>query len=247
MEAIELLADLVREARRGVVFTGAGISTESGIPDFRSPTGIWAREKPVMYDDFMRSHDERVRYWRVREEIYRDTIKAKPNAGHEAVAEMQRRGHIRVVVTQNIDGLHQDAGSEPVIELHGTNRIIACQQCHAETTPDSALARIKAGERAPDCLACGGPLKSKTISFGQAMPQDEMEQAMAFCLEADLCLVLGSSLVVEPAASFPRIAVQAGAPLAIVNKTETPQDASAQVAIRAGIGDTLQAVLSRLS
>ncbi|MGB0716576.1 MAG: SIR2 family NAD-dependent protein deacylase [Phycisphaerae bacterium] len=246
MEAVEQLASWLRSASTGVVFTGAGISTESGIPDFRSPGGVWSREKPVMYDDFMRSRDERVRYWRVREEIYRDTIKAKPNAGHDVVAELQRLGHVSVVITQNIDGLHQDAGADPVIELHGTNRIIACQTCHAEFEPETILERIRQGEDAPDCHQCGGPLKSKTISFGQAMPQKEMEDAVRYCASADICLAMGSSLVVEPAASLPRIARQRGARLVIINHTETPQDAEADLVIREGIGSTLEAVLAMI-
>ncbi|MHC5110391.1 MAG: SIR2 family NAD-dependent protein deacylase [Planctomycetota bacterium] len=240
------LTEYISRARRGVAFTGAGISTESGIPDFRSPGGVWSREKPVMYDDFMSDRSERVRYWKMREEIYKDTLNAKPNEGHLALAELQRRGHLCGVITQNIDGLHQDAGSDPVIELHGTNRIVACQHCGQEWKPEVILARIDAGDDAPVCEACGGPIKSKTISFGQAMPRQEMEAALDLAVNADLLLAMGSSLVVEPAASFPRYAKQAGATLVIVNNTATPLDDQADLVVREPIGETMRRVLQQL-
>ncbi len=239
MDPLDKLVELLRTAQRGVAFTGAGISTESGIPDFRSPNGIWSREEPVMYNDFLAMRSERVRYWKMRESIYRDTLNAKPNAGHLALADFQRNGNLAAVITQNIDGLHADAGSDPVIELHGTNRIVACQDCGKQWAPAEILRRIEQGEDAPDCEECAGPLKSKTISFGQAMPPLEMERAMAYSTGADVFLAIGTSLVVEPAASFPRFAKQHGAALVIINKTSTPLDATADIVLHDAIGKTL--------
>ncbi|MFQ5462611.1 MAG: NAD-dependent deacetylase [Phycisphaerae bacterium] len=247
MKPVDRLVELLRTARRGVAFTGAGISTESGIPDFRSPNGIWSREAPVMYEDFLTQRSERVRYWKMRKVIYRDTLQAKPNAGHWALAELQRNGNLAAIITQNIDGLHTDAGSDPVIELHGTNRIVACRQCGKQWPPAEILRRIEKGDDAPECDVCSGPLKSKTISFGQAMPQREMQQAMAYSIHSDLFLAIGSSLVVEPAASFPRYAKEHGAALAIINKTATPLDDLADIIIHDAIGATLTNVVIALN
>ena len=243
MDQIEQLAELIDGARAGVAFTGAGMSTESGIADFRSPGGVWSRYKPVYYDDFVRSREERVRYWKMRIEMYREFSGAKPNAGHLALAEFERWGRILTVITQNIDGLHQDGGSRRVIEIHGTNRMMACIECGKEWTPEEVHARVDAGDDAPDCDECGAPIKAKTISFGQAMPEAKMAQATRLSLEADLCLAIGSSLVVEPAASLPRIAKQAGARLVIINKTETPLDTVADLVIRDPIGQTLEGAM----
>jgi len=244
MSDVEHLSDLLCSAQTGVAFTGAGISTESGIPDFRSPGGVWSRNTPVYYEDFMNNRDERVRYWKMREELYRDFKNAKPNDGHRALARLEQLDKIVAIVTQNIDGLHQDVGSSNVVELHGTSRIIACQQCGKDYQPDEIMLRIEAGEEAPECDECCGPLKSKTISFGQAMPEIEMRRAMELATQADVFVALGSSLVVEPAASVPRVAKQAGATLVIINKTETPLDAMADLVIREPIGETMRAVTS---
>ena len=246
MDVIERLAEVLRRAQAGVAFTGAGISTESGIPDFRSPGGVWSRHKPVMYDDFLRSRGERVRYWKMRAEIYRDFAAARPNDGHRALARLEEMGRIVAVVTQNIDGLHQDAGSGRVIELHGTSRVIACVLCRKEWPPHVVLAWIKAGDEAPQCDECGGPLKSRTISFGQAMPVDEMNEAAALSLEADVYLAIGSSLVVEPAASLPRLAKHHGATLVVLNQTPTPLDDMADWVIRRPIAATLHALLQHV-
>ncbi|MFQ5495351.1 MAG: NAD-dependent deacetylase [Phycisphaerae bacterium] len=239
-DTITRLAGWLRDARGGVAFTGAGISTESGLSDFRSPTGLWARHKPVMYDEFLASRDARVRYWRMRVELFEQLRDARPNEGHRAIAAFQRLGHLAAVVTQNIDGLHQDAGSRRVIELHGTARVVACVGCGKEWPPEPIIARVRAGDAAPDCDACGRPLKSRTISFGQAMPQREMEEAARWSMAADLYVAVGSSLVVEPAASLPRLAKQHGATLVIINKSETPLDDVADLVIREPIGETLR-------
>lgn len=244
MSRVEQLARFLDRAECVVAFTGAGISTESGIPDFRSPGGVWSRTTPVMYDDFVSSRDARVRYWKQRVEMYRDFANANPNAGHRALAELEQRGKLKAVITQNIDGLHQLAGSKRVIEIHGTARIVACTACGKEWTPEVVHAMVEGGDGAPDCDECGAPLKSKTISFGQAMPEKEMLESAQLARSADLFLAIGSSLVVEPAASLPRTAKHRGATLAIVNRDETPLDSIADLVIRNSIGDTLAGAIT---
>lgn len=237
---------LVRAAQCGVAFTGAGISTESGIPDFRGPQGVWNTETPVYYQDFMTSREARVRAWQRGAKMFRRCGAAKPNDGHFVIAELQRRGHIAAVVTQNIDGLHLDAGNVNVIELHGTNRYAACQHCSKEWPTSDIVRRVEQGDEAPDCDACGGPIKARTISFGQSMPEREMRLATEATLKADLYISIGSSLVVEPAASFPRLAKQNGASLVIVNNQETPLDDIADIVIREPIGETMRKLLQQL-
>jgi len=237
---------LVRAAQRGVAFTGAGISTESGIPDFRGPNGVWNTETPVYYQDFMASREARIRAWERGVRMYQRCGAAKPNDGHLVITELQRRGHIAAVVTQNIDGLHLDAGNENVIELHGTNRYAACQHCLREWPTAAIVARVERGDPAPECDACGGPIKARTISFGQAMPEKEMRLATEATLRADLYISIGSSLVVEPAASFPRMAKESGASLVIINNQETPLDDIADLVIREPIGKTMMALLRQL-
>lgn len=247
MDGLETFIDLMRAARSAVVFTGAGISTESGIPDFRSPTGLWARERPVMYEDFMAHYGMRVKSWQLSARMFREVADAQPNAGHRAIAELQKRGHVAAVVTQNVDGLHQLAGSGNVIELHGSNRFCACQHCGKEWPTPEIVARVEAGDEAPECDACGGPIKTKTISFGQAMPEGEMQRAAEVTLAADLFVAIGSSLVVEPAASFPRMSKNYGASLVIINAEPTPLDSLADVVLHERIGATLSALMSRLT
>ena len=246
MDKLKAFCEIVRAARRGVAFTGAGISTESGIPDFRGPQGVWTTETPVMYQDFMADRAARVKAWERGVRMFHRCSSARPNEGHHAIAELQRRGHLAAVITQNIDGLHHDAGSTEVIELHGTNRYSACQHCGKEWTTAAIVARVKQGEDAPECDACKGPIKTRTISFGQSMPEGEMRRAAEVSLRSDLFISIGSSLVVEPAASFPRIAKQSGARLVILNHQETPLDGLADLVIREGIGATMRALLQRL-
>lgn len=246
MDPQDQLTEYLVHATHGVAFTGAGISTESGIADFRSPGGLWDRHKPVYYDEFVASRAARVRYWKTRIELYKEFANAEPNTGHHAIAQLEDMGKLAAVVTQNIDGLHQLGGSRRVIELHGTARIIACIQCGKEWAPTEIHALIESGDDAPDCDVCGAPLKSKTVSFGQAMPEKEMAEATQLSQEADLYLAIGSSLVVEPAASLPRLAKNHGATLVIVNNTPTPLDAVADLVIREPIGRTLQSVLGAL-
>jgi len=246
-ELIEQLARWIADARSAVAFTGAGISTESGIPDFRSPGGVWSRFAPIQYDEFVSSREARARYWKIRLTLYQEFAAAQPNAGHLALADLECAGRLRGVITQNIDGLHQLAGSRNVIELHGTARRVACIGCGAESTPESVHARIEAGDEAPDCHRCGSPLKSATISFGQMMPPNEMQKASQWSRKADVFLAIGSSLVVEPAASLPRIAKSHGAKLVIINQTDTPIYYAADLILREPIGETLSALMSRIN
>jgi len=187
-----------------------------------------------------------VRFWKMRREVYAGFAAAKPNIGHEALARLEQGGFLRAVITQNIDGLHQDAGSRRVIELHGTARVIACIGCRREWTPEAVIERLDAGDDAPDCEDCGAPLKSKTISFGQAMPLAEMEEARGLAGDADVFLAIGSSLVVEPAAAIPRYAKNCRAKLVILNNEATPLDDRADLVIRAPIGETMRNVLASL-
>lgn len=239
------LRELLADARNAVIFTGAGISTESGIPDFRSPGGIWSRHQPVMFDDFLRSEDARRASWRLKfalDEILRDAL---PNRGHRAVAELIRRGTASAVITQNVDGLHQAAGvpDDRVIELHGNTTYARCLDCSAHHELAPIRAAFLRDETLPVCERCGGLVKTATISFGQAMPEDAMARAEAATRDCDLFLVLGSSLVVQPAAGFPLLAKRGGAQLAIVNREPTPLDDAADLVLHAPIGATLGAAV----
>lgn len=231
----------IASARRIVGFTGAGISTESGIPDFRSPNGVWAKYRTVYFDEFLSSHEGRVEYWRQKVENWPHIRNAEPNAGHLAFVALETAGKLRALITQNIDGLHQKAGSsrELVIELHGTTTEAVCLSCGDRISSEEAVARVHAGELAPECRHCNGYLKPATISFGQAMPADEMRRATAAALNCDVFIAVGSSLVVHPAAGFPALAKQNGATLAIVNRDPTPLDEIADLVINGEIGVAL--------
>lgn len=242
------LADLIRKSSCGVVFTGAGISTESGIPDFRSPGGVWDRMPPIYFDAFVNSPDMRKETWRRRFAMEDMFAGAKPNAGHRAVAELVKRGKVSHVITQNIDNLHQDSGVPPesVIELHGNTTYATCLVCSTRYEIAPLRDRFEKDGDAPTCKLCGGLVKAATISFGQAMPEKAMQQAQDATLACDLFLVAGSSLVVYPAAGFPLLAKRMGARLVILNRTPTDQDEHADLVIRSGIGATLTAVLTLL-
>jgi len=232
---------------KNVAFTGAGISTESGIPDYRSQGGIWDEFKPVYFDDFMSEKNARIEYWRQKAAMYDDLQKAKPNAAHLALAELYDHGRLTAVITQNIDGLHQESGipADDVIELHGNTRRVRCMSCDALSTDHEAFERIAAGDPAPEC-ACGGYLKPDTISFGQAMPEDEVKRATALAQGCDLFLVVGSTLLVHPAALLPDMAHRNGAFLAIVNLSETPYDAVCDVRIQGKAGEVLPQITSQV-
>ena len=241
MDQVETLHRMIADAGCIVAFTGAGISTESGIPDFRSPGGLWTRYKPIQFADFLASEAMRRESWR-RKFATDDTLrKATPNAGHRALARLNELGKLPVVITQNIDGLHQASGipDDAVIELHGNSTYATCLQCAKRYELDWVREIFAEAERLPVCRACGGIIKQATISFGQAMPEEAMERAHAATLSADLFIVLGSSLVVFPAASFPMIAKRNGARLVIVNRDPTDQDELADLVVNAEIGATM--------
>jgi NAD-dependent deacetylase len=242
------LIALIGSSRRMVIFTGAGISTESGIPDFRSPGGIWSRMQPIPYADYLADPQARRLSWQRRLEMEETWRQVQPNDGHRAVAELVARGKASHVITQNIDGLHQISGvpDGQVIELHGTTRRAACLACGARAEINTVLVHFDTHGQAPDCASCGGLIKTATISFGQPMPEPEMARAEAATLACDLMLVLGSSLTVYPAAGFPLLARRKGAPVAILNRGQTPQDDIADLAIRAEIGPTMRAVIDAL-
>ncbi len=248
-DAIETIARLAASATRGVVFTGAGISTESGIPDFRGPGGFWERNdaSKFTFQNYVADPEHRKERWRMAtDERSFMRANAEPNTGHRAIARLEELGVVRGVVTQNIDGLHLDAGSKNVLELHGTARRVVCLECREGWPTPLILERVRAGEEDPECTYCGGILKSATISFGQQLPSDVVEEAHAWSVEADFFLVVGSSLVVYPAAAFPGVAKRNGARLAIVNREETEQDPIFDGVIHGDAGPTLQAIVERV-
>lgn len=237
-------ARMIDEADRVVLFTGAGISTESGIPDFRSPGGIWTKQAPIDFSDFMRSNEARRESWRRRfamEDIWQQ---ARPNRGHRAVAELIRTGRASSVITQNIDGLHQDSGipDSKVIELHGNTTYAHCLDCGTRYEIDALRVDFEQDNIVPHC-ACGGWVKTATISFGQAMPLDEMRRAEKETLLSDLFIAIGSSLVVYPAAGFPELARRNGARLVILNLQPTGLDGIADLVLNRPIGESLGRVV----
>jgi NAD-dependent deacetylase len=239
------LAGLVAAARRAVVFTGAGISTESGIPDFRSPGGVWSRMKPIAFDEFVGSATKRREAWGRVFSGAAGWVGAEPNAGHLAVACLVARGTVAAVITQNVDNLHQAAGvpAAQVIELHGNASYATCLACGLRHELDVLRQSFLGRDEIPACRGCGGLVKTATISFGQAMPAEAMARAEAATLVCDLFLVLGSSLVVYPAAGFPLLARRCGARLAIVNREPTPHDGLADLVLHDEIGAVLEAVV----
>lgn len=245
---IERLTELVRAAERIVAFTGAGISTESGIPDYRGPGGVWESRRPPTLGDFLDNPEARRGYWARRLVDYPTLAAREPNAGHRALGELERRDQLLGIITQNIDGLHQRAGNDPdrVVELHGTSHLIRCLTC-GRTYPAAAIQRrLEAGEVEPACEVCRGVLRSATVLFGESLPTLALETAVALAQACDLMLVVGSSLIVNPAARLPEIAKRRGAALAIVNRTETPLDPLADLIVRADAGPTLSTVVERL-
>jgi NAD-dependent deacetylase len=237
-EQLEDAAELMQQAKRIVVLTGAGISTESGIPDFRSPGSIWQQQPPVSYQDFISKPEARRQYWQTRHRLSTQVAAARPNAAHRALAELELRQVLLGVITQNFDGLHQDAGHPPqhVIELHGTSRFAACTLCGRRSSMAELQQRIDAGEVDPCCPVCGGFLKSATILFGQRVPETELARARTLASACDLFLVVGSSLKVVPAAALPRQALKRNVPLIIVNLQPTPFDDYADVVIHEKAG-----------
>lgn len=239
------LKALLEAASDVMVFTGAGISTESGIPDFRSPGGIWSKYRPIDFSEFMASEEARRESWRRKFATDTVMLKAEPNAGHRAVARLVELGKCSAVVTQNVDGLHARAGvpQAKIIELHGNATYATCLDCGERHELDAVRAKFQRNEELPECEKCGGIVKTATISFGQAMPVIAMARAQEAAARCDLCLVMGSSLVVYPAAAIPLLAKRNGAALAIVNREATPQDDEADLVIHGEIGPTLAAAV----
>ena len=240
------LEELFEESRRAVAFTGAGISTECGIPDFRSPSGLWTKNQPIEFSEFLGKKEMRDEAWR-RKFAMEDSFRvAKPGRGHRALASLLQRGKLSAVITQNIDNLHQVSGipNGKVIELHGNGSYATCLDCGIRYELEWVKERFeKSKGSAPDCADCGGPVKSATISFGQSMPEDPIRQAAIGTLAADLFVAIGSSLVVWPAAGFPLRAKRNGAKLVILNREPTDLDDIADLVIREDIGDVLEVFL----
>jgi NAD-dependent deacetylase len=246
--AVTRAGALLARARSVVFLTGAGVSTESGIPDFRSPGGLWTRLDPrkLTFDLFCAQEHTRRDYWKLATETYPVLRDAEPNASHRAIVAVEKAGKLLRLVTQNIDGLHHKAGSSPeaVIEIHGSSLRATCLRCGAEHDREELHGRLVRGEiDVPYCEVCGGPVKPATISFGQAMPERETQGAFDAAAGCDLFVVIGSSLLVYPAASLPDAAVRAGAPLVIVNNEATPKDDLADVVLRGAAGESMSLML----
>jgi NAD-dependent deacetylase len=247
-ETVTNLANLLRDASRIVAFTGAGISTESGVPDFRSPGSPWIANRPIPFDRYLASAEARAEAWRrkfVMDDLYSD---ARPGRGHSALTSLHAQGRLRAVITQNIDNLHQLSGLPPesIVELHGNGTYAKCLACDQRHEIEWVRQRFEATGVPPACSSCGGIVKSATISFGQPMPEDAMQRAFAALDGCDLFLAVGSSLVVQPAARFPLIAQRQGSTLVIVNREPTPLDGAAHVVVRGEIGPILAAAVSRM-
>lgn len=247
MKQIEEVARMILSSKRLVIFAGAGLSTESGIPDFRSPGGVWDRYDPedFYYQNFIASEASREKYWQMATEMYEPMKKAQPNPAHLAIAELERLGKLDCIITQNIDGLHHKAGNstEKIIELHGTARYVTCLNCRRRYDRNEIQERIRKGTKVPYCDDCGGPLKPATISFGQSMPERETQEAYHRSSICDLFIVIGSSLIVQPAASMPLVAKRNGAKLVIINRDSTPYDDLADQVIHGQAGPVMSEIL----
>lgn len=243
-EQLAPVADRVRDSRRIVVFTGAGISTESGIPDYRGPNGVWKTNRVPTVETVRRDQAGREERWAQQRQRYPEMVAREPNAGHRAIAALEGSGRVAAIVTQNIDGLHQKAGSDPerVLELHGSSHWARCMQCGRRYPMADIVARVEAGEADPRCEVCGGVLRSSTILFGESLPEKTLRRAVEASNETDLMLVVGSSLVVRPAAQLPVLARRNGAGLVIVNREPTPLDEIAHAVVRGEAGPVLATI-----
>lgn len=244
-DALRELGELLSRCRRALVFTGAGISTGSGIPDFRGPQGVWKTRQPVYYHDFVASEAARIEYWEFKLEGYPAFRDARPGAAHQAIVELERLGRVELVVTQNVDGLHQAAGTTPgrLVELHGTNSEVECIECRGRETPERCMLEFERTHRPPTCSACGGLMKPAVVMFGQMLDMGALERAREASESADLVLALGSSLVVTPAADIPLFGVRRGAPYVIINRGETAHDELATLRIDGDVAEVLPAAV----
>ncbi|UCH81722.1 MAG: Sir2 family NAD-dependent protein deacetylase [Nitrospiraceae bacterium] len=245
-ERLSKAVTLLNLSKNVAAFTGAGISTDSGISDFRSKGGVWDRYRIVTYQEFISSHKARVEYWNMKKELYGEIKDAKPNRAHLALAELEKISNLKCLITQNIDGLHQASGSSNVIELHGTNRKAVCLDCGKKWPIEEVQTWLEQGEIDPSCDVCQGYVKPATISFGQSMPESEMIRAFKCAASCDLLLMIGSSLQVEPAASIPREAFSNGAKLIYINRTQTPTDNLADVCFRENASQVFDELLKLL-
>lgn len=249
MQAIDKAMELLEGARRAVVLTGAGISTDSGIPDFRGPQGVWTKnpgaEKLFTLQNYMGDPEVRKQAWRTR--LDHPAWTARPSRGHQALVDLERTGRLHTLVTQNIDGLHQAAGTseEIIVEVHGSLRYVMCMSCGDRHPMQKALERVRSGEEDPECAACGGILKSATVSFGQNLDPGDLTRAQQAAEGCDVFLAVGTSLTVAPVSYLPWIAMQSGAPLIVVNAEPTPADDPAEVVIRDPISEALPAIVPR--
>jgi NAD-dependent deacetylase len=249
-EQFERVAEWIVTSKWIVVFSGAGLSTESGIPDFRSPGGVWDKYDPedFYFQNFIASEASREKYWQMATEMWEPIKKAQPNLAHLAIAELERLDKLDCVITQNIDGLHFKAGNseEKVLQLHGTAIFVSCLSCQKRYDRNEIQERIKKGQKAPRCDSCGGLLKPATISFGQSMPKKETQEAYHRSSICNLFIVIGSSLVVQPAASMPLVAKRNGAKLVIINRDPTPYDDMADLVIHGQAGPTMASILEHV-
>ena len=242
-EQIDQGRTLLGRANRIVAFCGAGISTESGLADFRSKGGLWDRYRVVTFQEFLASHENRVEYWSMRRELIPGLLNARPNPAHFALAKLEADGRLRCVITQNIDGLHQAAGNRRVIELHGTNLTASCLTCSRQWPITEIQQRLETGDLDPHCGECHGLIKPDTVSFGQSMPAEAMDKAYRAAAGCDLLLMIGSSLEVQPANQFPLIAHQAGASLIFINRAATPYDHLASLSFNESAGQVMRSLV----
>ena len=244
--SLEIFQNILSKSSNTDVFTGAGISTESGIPDFRSPTGIWTKNKPIEFKDFLSSEEIRVEFWKRKFAVDLTISKAKPNIGHMVISELNQMGKVSKIITQNIDNLHQISGvpGENVIELHGNTTFAKCLDCDLRYELNSIKKLFEQTNKPPYCKNCSGIIKTATISFGQSMPKEEMLKAEKASLSCDLFIAIGSSLKVYPAASFPLVAKKNGSKLIILNREGTDLDKYADLVIHDEIGEFLSKVLN---
>jgi NAD-dependent deacetylase len=248
-EKIAALRTLLGEAKRIVGFTGAGISTAAGIPDFRSPGGIWTRMEPITYPEFIASEEARMEDWRRRFVMNEQFATARPTVAHLALAALVERERMPAIVTQNIDGLHQRSGADAgkVIELHGNATYGHCLDCRRRIELDDVRLFIQAENRSPRCAKCDGLIKAAVISFGESMPEAAMEEAARYCMTADLIVVVGTSLVVHPAASLPLLGARSGAGIVIINRESTPLDDDAELVLNHSSDSVFAAVYPQIA
>ena len=243
-DALKSVVEHVKRVERVVVFTGAGLSTASGIPDFRGPKGLWKRRQPVYFQDFIASEEARVEHWDYKLEAYSAFRDAKPNAAHKALVDLEQMGKLDMLITQNIDGLHEAAGNDParIIELHGSNRWMECLDCAKRFEPGPLFEQFSQTRKPPVC-ACGGFLKAATVMFGQPMPQQALQRAMVTARDADFLIAAGSTLEVEPAASVPMAGAANGVPYAVINQGRTAHDGVATFRFEGDVTKILPAIV----